>query len=186
LDFLRRFFLSVSLAGLASASTMARAALGSADQRRSLVSPALLRRALDALDEQRNSMAYGDFIACRGVPEISCAASRRRHRQFSSRRAWTGFGPIAYRVAQALLQCGRLECEFGSGGASRALRSQSIHARLPRLRPDPGSRVKMRRAGSQPAAQGEARRRRKGEPPAGELYTMPAKGKNVLERELIP
>jgi hypothetical protein len=63
LDFSRRFFLNLSLAGLASASTMARAALGSADHPSSLVSPALLRRALDALDGHRNSITYRDVIA---------------------------------------------------------------------------------------------------------------------------
>ena len=59
--FSRRFFLNLSLAGLASASTLVRAA--SADRSTGLVSPALLRRALDALDKHRDSITHRDFIA---------------------------------------------------------------------------------------------------------------------------
>jgi len=61
LAFSRRFFLNLSLAGLASASTLVRAA--SADRSTGLVSPALLRRALDALDKHRDSITHRDFIA---------------------------------------------------------------------------------------------------------------------------
>jgi hypothetical protein len=63
LDFSRRFFLNLSFASLATASMIARAADESTDHASGPVSPALLRRALDALAKHRNSIAYRDFIA---------------------------------------------------------------------------------------------------------------------------
>jgi hypothetical protein len=68
LAFSRRHFLSLSLTGLACASTIARAALGQADNTRGLVSPALRQRALDALDRHRDGITYRDFI---GVADFS-------------------------------------------------------------------------------------------------------------------
>ena len=64
----RRRFLGFSLAGLACASTVARAAPGRAGDGGSPIAPALLRRALDALDRHRERIAYQDFI---GIADFS-------------------------------------------------------------------------------------------------------------------
>lgn len=61
--FSRRFFLNLSLAGLASVSGLVRAAPGSTGNTSGLISPALLQRAIDALDRHRSSITYRDFIA---------------------------------------------------------------------------------------------------------------------------
>jgi hypothetical protein len=67
LAFSRRFFLSLSLGGLASASTLARAAFGRTGNS-GVVPPALLRRAFDALDQHRDSITHRDFI---GIVDFS-------------------------------------------------------------------------------------------------------------------
>lgn len=64
----RRHFLSLSLAGVASTSTIARAAVERADSISGPLSPALLRRALDALERHRDSITYRDFI---GIADFS-------------------------------------------------------------------------------------------------------------------
>jgi L,D-transpeptidase catalytic domain len=64
----RRLFLSCSVAGLASASTIGRAALGQADIAPEQVSPALMRRALEALDRHHDSISSRDFI---GIVDFS-------------------------------------------------------------------------------------------------------------------
>jgi L,D-transpeptidase-like protein len=69
----RRFFIQLSLAGLASASTSARpalapTALGPTERAGGEIAPGLLRRALDALERHRDSIAYRDFI---GVADFS-------------------------------------------------------------------------------------------------------------------
>ena len=64
----RRFFIQLSLAGLASASTCARSALGRAARADGEIAPSLLRRALDALERHHDSIAYRDFI---GVADFS-------------------------------------------------------------------------------------------------------------------
>jgi hypothetical protein len=64
----RRFFIQLSLAGLASASTSARAALGRAARAGGEIAPGLLRRALDALERHHDSIASRDFI---GVADFS-------------------------------------------------------------------------------------------------------------------
>jgi hypothetical protein len=67
LAFSRRFFLGLSLGGLASASSLARAAVGrtaaSGD-----VSAALLRRALEALDQHHDTIEHRDFM---GIADFS-------------------------------------------------------------------------------------------------------------------
>jgi hypothetical protein len=68
LAFSRRQFFSLSVAGLASASTVARAAVGRADDSPGLVPPALLGRALAALDQHPDSIAHRDFI---GIADFS-------------------------------------------------------------------------------------------------------------------
>lgn len=73
--FSRRRFLSVSLAGLSCATTIARAALGQADRISGSVPPALLRRALEALDQHRDSIAYRDFI---GIADFSLPSHAAR------------------------------------------------------------------------------------------------------------
>jgi hypothetical protein len=64
----RRFFINLALAGLASGSTGACLALGRTESAEAKVAPALLRRALDALERHRDSIAYRDFI---GVADFS-------------------------------------------------------------------------------------------------------------------
>jgi hypothetical protein len=64
----RRRFLSLSLTAVACASTVARAALGRAHSTSGLVPPALLQRALDALDRHRDGITYRDFI---GIADFS-------------------------------------------------------------------------------------------------------------------
>ena len=63
MDFSRRFFLRLSLAGLASASPIVRAADARVDHTSGPLAPALLRRALEALDKHRNSITCRDVIA---------------------------------------------------------------------------------------------------------------------------
>jgi hypothetical protein len=64
----RRFFIQLSLAGLASASTSARSALGQKERAGGEIAPGLLRRALDALERHHDSIASRDFI---GVADFS-------------------------------------------------------------------------------------------------------------------
>jgi hypothetical protein len=64
----RRRFLGLSLTGLAGASTLALADRGRADRVRGPVSPALLQRALAALDHHQDSLAYRDVI---GIVDFS-------------------------------------------------------------------------------------------------------------------
>jgi len=64
----RRFFVKLSLAGLAAGSTGARPALGQTEGVSGPVAPGLLRRALDALEQHRDSITYRDFI---GVADFS-------------------------------------------------------------------------------------------------------------------
>jgi hypothetical protein len=71
LAFSRRHFLSVSLAGLAVASTLARATPARADSLNGPVSPVLLRRALAALERHRDSITLQDFI---GIADFSLAS----------------------------------------------------------------------------------------------------------------
>lgn len=68
MDFSRRFFLKLSLATLASASPICRAASERADHTGGPVSPELLRRALNALDKHRDSITARDFI---GIADFS-------------------------------------------------------------------------------------------------------------------
>jgi hypothetical protein len=75
LAFSRRRFLSLSLAGLACASTGARAARGQADSASGPLSPALLQRALEALDRHRDSVTDRDFI---GIADFSLSSSAPR------------------------------------------------------------------------------------------------------------
>jgi hypothetical protein len=63
LAFSRRHFLGLSLTGLASVSSIARAAVVRADGISGAMSAALLRRALEALDTHRDSITYRDFVA---------------------------------------------------------------------------------------------------------------------------
>jgi L,D-transpeptidase catalytic domain len=67
----RRHFFSLSLAGLAGASTLARASPGRADSINGPVSPVLLRRALAALEHHRDSITLQDFI---GIADFSMAS----------------------------------------------------------------------------------------------------------------
>jgi L,D-transpeptidase catalytic domain len=62
LVFSRRSFLGFSLAGVAAASTGVRPALGQTKSAVGPISPALLRRALDALERHHDSITYRDFI----------------------------------------------------------------------------------------------------------------------------
>jgi hypothetical protein len=64
----RRLFLNLSVAGLASASTLGRAALGRSDPTHEQLSPALMRRALDALDRHHQRIPARDFI---GIVDFS-------------------------------------------------------------------------------------------------------------------
>ena len=66
--FSRRFFLGLSLAGLAAGSTGARSALGQTQRVSGPIAPSLLRRALDALERHHDSITYRDFI---GVADFS-------------------------------------------------------------------------------------------------------------------
>jgi hypothetical protein len=62
LGFSRRSFLGFSLAGVAAASTGVRPALGQTKSVVGPISPALLRRALDALERHHDSITYRDII----------------------------------------------------------------------------------------------------------------------------
>jgi len=64
----RRFFVNLALASLASWSTGARLALGRTEGVDGQIDPSLLRRALDALEQHRDSIGYRDFI---GVADFS-------------------------------------------------------------------------------------------------------------------
>jgi hypothetical protein len=75
LAFSRRRFLRLSVAGLTCASSIARAALGHATPAGDAISPALLRRALDALDKHRGSITHRDFI---GIADFSLRSSEPR------------------------------------------------------------------------------------------------------------
>jgi hypothetical protein len=68
LVFSRRFFLGLSLAGVAAGSTGARSALGQTQRVSGPIAPSLLRRALDALERHHDSITYRDFI---GVADFS-------------------------------------------------------------------------------------------------------------------
>jgi L,D-transpeptidase catalytic domain len=67
LAFSRRFLLKLAFAGLASGTTGASLALGRTEHD-GPIAPALLRRALDALERHRDGIAYRDFI---GVADFS-------------------------------------------------------------------------------------------------------------------
>jgi len=67
LAFSRRFFLRLSLAGLA-ATTGGRAAFAQTDRVGGQIAPSLLQRALDALERHHDSITYRDFI---GVADFS-------------------------------------------------------------------------------------------------------------------
>jgi hypothetical protein len=64
----RRFFINLALAALASGSAGERVALGRTDSIDGRIDPSLLRRALDALGQHRDSISYRDFI---GVADFS-------------------------------------------------------------------------------------------------------------------
>jgi hypothetical protein len=64
----RRFFINLALAVLASGSARATFALGRTESVDGQIDPSLLRRALDALEQHRNSIDYRDFI---GVADFS-------------------------------------------------------------------------------------------------------------------
>jgi L,D-transpeptidase catalytic domain len=64
----RRFFINLALAGLASGSVGAKLALGRTDPIDGGIDPSLHRRALDALQQHRDSISYRDFI---GVADFS-------------------------------------------------------------------------------------------------------------------
>jgi hypothetical protein len=68
LAFSRRFFLRLSLAGVAAASIGSRPALGQTERISGPIPPILLQRALDALERHRDSITYRDFI---GVADFS-------------------------------------------------------------------------------------------------------------------
>jgi hypothetical protein len=68
LVFSRRFFLGLSLAGVAAGSTGARSALGQTQRVSGPIAPSLLRRALDALERHHDSISYRD---CIGVADFS-------------------------------------------------------------------------------------------------------------------
>jgi hypothetical protein len=64
----RRFFLKLSLAGVAAASTGPRPALAQIERVSGPIAPDLLRRALDSLERHQGSITYRDFI---GVADFS-------------------------------------------------------------------------------------------------------------------
>jgi L,D-transpeptidase catalytic domain len=64
----RRFFINLAVAGLASGSAAARLAFGRPDSVDGEIHPTLLRGALDALEQHRNSISDRDFI---GVADFS-------------------------------------------------------------------------------------------------------------------
>jgi L,D-transpeptidase catalytic domain len=64
----RRFLLKLSLAGVAAAAMGSGSALAQSDGVGSQIAPALLRRALDALERHRGSISYRDFV---GVADFS-------------------------------------------------------------------------------------------------------------------
>jgi hypothetical protein len=64
----RRFFINLALAGVACGSAGARLALGRTESVDNRIDPGLLRRALDALEQHRDSVTYRDFI---GVADFS-------------------------------------------------------------------------------------------------------------------
>jgi L,D-transpeptidase catalytic domain len=68
LVFSRRFFINLALAGLVSGSAGARFALGRTERIDGEIDPRLLRRALDALEQHRDSICCRDFI---GVADFS-------------------------------------------------------------------------------------------------------------------
>jgi len=68
LAYSRRQILSLALAGAAATSTLARAAAPRVDGISGPLSPALLRRALEALDKHRDSITHRDFI---GIADFS-------------------------------------------------------------------------------------------------------------------
>lgn len=71
----RRFFVKLSLAGLAAASTGARSAFGRTESPGGKIAPMLLRRALDALERHADSITRRDFI---GVADFSLPSRARR------------------------------------------------------------------------------------------------------------
>jgi len=68
LVFSRRFFINLALAGLASGSAGATLALGRTERIDGEIDPRLHRRALDALEQHRDSISYRDYI---GVADFS-------------------------------------------------------------------------------------------------------------------
>ena len=64
----RRFFINLALASLASGSAGAGLALGRTDSVGGQIDPGLLRRALEALEQHKDSISYRDFI---GVADFS-------------------------------------------------------------------------------------------------------------------
>jgi hypothetical protein len=64
----RRFFLNLSLAGIATASAGTRLAFGRTEGIGGGIDSSLLARALDALERHQNSISYRDFI---GVADFS-------------------------------------------------------------------------------------------------------------------
>jgi hypothetical protein len=74
LAFSRRFLLKLAFAGLASGVGTSSLALGRTESNGS-IAPALLRRALDALDRHRENIIYRDFI---GVADFSLPSREPR------------------------------------------------------------------------------------------------------------
>jgi hypothetical protein len=68
LDVSRRIFINLALATLASVAGGARLALGRTDGAEGQIDPSLLRRALGALEQHRDTISYRDFI---GVADFS-------------------------------------------------------------------------------------------------------------------
>jgi hypothetical protein len=68
LDVSRRFFINLALATLATGAAGARLAEGRTTSVQGQIDPGLLRRALGALDQHRDSISYRDFI---GVADFS-------------------------------------------------------------------------------------------------------------------
>jgi hypothetical protein len=68
LDVSRRIFINLALATLASVAGGARLALGRTDGAEGEIDPSLLRRALGALEQHRDTISYRDFI---GVADFS-------------------------------------------------------------------------------------------------------------------
>jgi hypothetical protein len=64
----RRFFINLALAGLVSGSAGARFAFGRTERIDGQIDPRLLRRALDALEQHRDSISHRDYI---GVADFS-------------------------------------------------------------------------------------------------------------------